>query len=217
MYGNFFLTISFALLAYVSARAAGGSFAPNYSRLVHPGPDGRLTYAPDERGNIIPDFSHAGYKGGGVRLPNVKVRAVVKPGGGNDSGRIQAAIKRVSSLPPDKNGFRGAVLLKRGRYELDKPLQITAGGVILRGEGRGDDGTFLFGRGAITGLSVPELHTTANLIVIRGGRGPDLDEGAARKIADDYVPVGARSFRVERSEGLKRGDTVIVRRHGNLD
>jgi hypothetical protein len=30
---------------------------------------GRLSYPADASGNRIPDFSHAGYKGGGVPLP----------------------------------------------------------------------------------------------------------------------------------------------------
>jgi len=89
----------------------------NYSELVYPGEDGRLIYMPDEKDNIIPDFSHAGYMGGGVKLPDVPVRVTVEPGKGNDALRIQAAIDRVSKMPLDRNGFRGAVLLKRGRYE----------------------------------------------------------------------------------------------------
>ncbi|MBN1676429.1 MAG: hypothetical protein JXR37_35620, partial [Kiritimatiellae bacterium] len=32
----------------------------DYSSLVRPGRDGRLSYAPDKLGNRIPDFSHAG-------------------------------------------------------------------------------------------------------------------------------------------------------------
>lgn len=33
------------------------------------GADGRLEYPADAAGNRIPDFSHAGYRGGGVPLP----------------------------------------------------------------------------------------------------------------------------------------------------
>ena len=32
----------------------------NYSELVYPGEDGKLVYTPDEKGNVIPDFSHCG-------------------------------------------------------------------------------------------------------------------------------------------------------------
>jgi hypothetical protein len=189
----------------------------HYSKLVYPGPDGKLAYTPDDRGNTIPDFSHAGYKGGGVKLPDVPVRETVAPGKGNDSERIQAAIDRVSARTPDKDGFRGAVLLKRGRYTLEKPLRIAAGGVVLRGEGQDEDGTILFGKGAVKGLSVPELHMTANLILIGGAYGAQPDPAATRRITDEYVPVGARTFPVENARGLAVGKKVIVRRHGNRD
>ncbi|NMB51455.1 MAG: hypothetical protein GX999_03925, partial [Bacteroidales bacterium] len=38
---------------------------PPTTSLVYPGPDGKLVYVPDSLGNRIPDFSNAGYKGGG--------------------------------------------------------------------------------------------------------------------------------------------------------
>ncbi|MHB9029531.1 MAG: hypothetical protein ACYC9O_12245 [Candidatus Latescibacterota bacterium] len=189
---------------------------PHYSKLVHPGPDGKLVYTPDERGNTIPDFSHAGYGGGGVKLPAVPVRETVAPGQGNDSECIQAAIDRVSSRAPGKDGFRGAVLLKRGRYTLEKPLRIAAGGVVLRGEGQDEDGTVLFGKGLFKDKSYSELQNT-NLIIVEGASGAVDIQRAAVRILDEYVPVGARSFRVERPEGLTVGGKVIVRRHGNLD
>ena len=40
---------------------------PTVSR-IHPGADGRLVYVPDEQGNTILDWSHAGYGGGGVPI-----------------------------------------------------------------------------------------------------------------------------------------------------
>ena len=51
----------------------------------------------------------------------------------------------VSALPADEHGFRGAVHLKRGRYELDHPITVAASGVVLRGEGQDDTGTILYG------------------------------------------------------------------------
>ena len=41
------------------------------------------------------DFSHAGYGGGGVRIPDVPAAVTVRPGGGDDGARIQAALDRV--------------------------------------------------------------------------------------------------------------------------
>ena len=47
--------------------------------LVYPGVDGRLVYVADSLGNKVPDFSNAGYKGGGVPIPHVQIKAIVWP------------------------------------------------------------------------------------------------------------------------------------------
>ena len=49
---------------------------------------------------------------------------------------VQAAIDKVSALPLDKNGFRGAVLLRAGYYKMATSVTIKASGVVLRGERR---------------------------------------------------------------------------------
>ena len=78
---------------------------PAYTSRVYPGIDGKLVYIPDEHGNVIPDYSHAGYGGGGAALPYVPVRETVWPVEGDNAAAIQAAIDRVSKLPLDTNGF----------------------------------------------------------------------------------------------------------------
>lgn len=175
------------------------------SDIVFPGPDGRLRYTPDERGNLIPDFSHAGYRGGGVALPNVPVRAVVIPeeGSKNDRKRIQAAIDTVSDMPLDRNGLRGAVLLKRGTYTVRGSLKLHTSGVVLRGEGQDEDGTVLHARGKKHGDFIVVQPTG------RGARPPAVVDRTAR-ITDDYVPVGARSFRVKSTARFAVGDTIAV-------
>ncbi len=196
--------------------AGAGAVFPeaNHSGLVHPGPDGRLEYIPDTRGNTVPDFSYAGYMGGGVKLPKAPVKAEVKPGGGNDAARIQTAIDRVSALAPDRTGLRGAVLIRKGRYDLARPLRITAGGVVLRGEGQGEDGTVLFGRGRFRGAPYGALQDTS-LVVFEGASGAKEDRSASSRIVDEYVPLGSRTFRVASASGFRTGDPVIVRRYGN--
>jgi hypothetical protein len=112
------------LLNGISARSA----EPDISTLVHPGKDGKLTYQPySERGDTIPDFSNCGYMGGGVRLQDVAAREVLEPdlGSGDDRARIQAAIDRVAQIPADRNGIRGAVLLKRGTYLVHPARPVT--------------------------------------------------------------------------------------------
>src|SRR5687767_15625622 len=80
--------------------------------LVYPGTDGKLVYVPDSLGNRIPDFSNAGYKGGGVSLPYVQPKVIVWPVKGDNSDHLQNIIDSISALPPDGSGFRGAILLK---------------------------------------------------------------------------------------------------------
>src|SRR3990172_5777862 len=64
------------------------------STLVYPGAGGKLEYKPyANQGqanavNAIPDFSYAGYKGGGVPLPNVRVAETVNPRSGAPRGLL---------------------------------------------------------------------------------------------------------------------------------
>jgi len=204
-----------ALAGILACGTAAYADTPVYSSLVYPGTDSRLVYVPDEQGNTIPDFSHAGYGGGGVNLPHVPVRAVVTPGTADDAATVQAAIDSVSALEPDRDGFRGAVLLRRGRYLLDRPLTITASGVVLRGEGDHDGGSILVGRGDFTDMDRNNLQETT-LVRIGGPTGVEPVDGDARRITEDYVPVGASAVTVADASGLHPGDTVIVRRHGNI-
>src|SRR5438046_2723641 len=101
------LTSSFAFLL-----AACGYACAAEPRYVAPGPDGRLAYETDARGNRVPDFSHCGYMGGGVAIPDVPVRVRVPAVPGDATARIQAAIDSVAKLPPDERGIRGAVLVE---------------------------------------------------------------------------------------------------------
>jgi pectin methylesterase-like acyl-CoA thioesterase len=138
------LAIAPALLA--GARGQAQDLSPTASR-VFPGTDGKLVYVPDAQGNTLLDSSHAGYGGGGVPLPAVAVKETLWPVAGDNTEAIQAAIDKVSSLPLDGNGIRGAVLLRAGYYRMATPLRIQASGVVLRGEGMGDTGTVLVGTG----------------------------------------------------------------------
>ena len=172
------------------------------SKLVRQGRNGRLVYLPDEKGNTIPDFSYSGFKAGGVRLPQAAVKSIVQPGDGDDGARIQQAIDDVAKLPPERDGLRGAVLLKRGRYEISGSLRIAHSGVVLRGEGQGEDGTVLLATG----------EGKRTLIEIGGKGRPREMSDTRREIADEYVPVGARIFQVSDATGFKVGDMVIVHR-----
>ncbi|MDR2911665.1 MAG: hypothetical protein LBV47_09960 [Bacteroidales bacterium] len=196
---------------------------PPTTSLVYPGTDGKMVYVADNLGNIIPDFSNAGYKGGGVPIPYVANKEIVWPVRGDNSANIQAAIDKVSSLPADASGFKGAVLLKMGIYELAKPIYIRTSGVVLRGEGMGETGTILIGKledlsNESKGLPM-ERQTTSQrrsaLVNISGESGVTIQENTKQLITDNYVPVGAFSFTVTSASGFKTGDKILVRRIGN--
>ena len=168
----------FLVLLAATPTLARAAVTDNYSKLVYPGKNGRLIYVPDEKGNTIPDFSNCGYMGGGVEPPKIRVAASVKPGNNNDAVAIQSAIDTVSTLPPDKNGFRGAVLLKSGTYKIGEPIRISTSGVVLRGE----DETVLI-------ATRREQHS----LIVVAGRGGGKTSGAPARILDDYVPVSAKT------------------------
>ncbi len=173
---------------------------------VRPGPSGCLKYTEDARGNRVPDFSHSGYRGGGVPLPKVPAAAGPSPllpsGTGDDTATIQSAIDAVSALPPDAQGFRGAVELGPGQFMVAGTLRMAVGGVVLRGQGtEGSPATLL------RAVGQPRPLIQLGPVVRRRAAGKE-----AFPITDVYVPVGARTFTLERVGDLKVGDDVIVHR-----
>lgn len=156
--------------------------------------------------NVIPDFSNAGYKGGGVALPVIPVKKTLAPIAGDNRLHIQDAIDEVKNLQPDGNGFRGAVLLEAGTYEVEGTLVIDKSGVVLRGVGQGLTGT-------IIKATKKAQH---NLIEINGsGSGMPEVTGTRKKITTEYVPTGAMSFVVESTSGFSVGDKIAVYRTPN--
>jgi hypothetical protein len=90
------------VLAAASGVALSGQAA---SKWVAFGDGQKLRYTIDERGNRIMDFSHAGYKGGGVTLPTVRVERTIKPVPGDNTAQIQTAIDEVSRGPLDREPY----------------------------------------------------------------------------------------------------------------
>jgi len=193
------------------------------SVVAYPGKDGKLVYTPDYRGNRIPDFSMVGYMGGGEDIPEVTVKVTLTPQAGDDRERIQMAIDEVSALEPGKEGFRGAVLLKKGVYEIDGPLKITTGGVVLRGEGPGAERKTLilnpeaalsreeFIR-SLSGKDGTILITRNEALRVSGAGGVEVEPAPVGEIIDTYVPVGAMRLSVRNAGVFRVGDTVIVQR-----
>ena len=169
------------------------------SKWVHFGAKGRLVYAPSPKGDHIPDFSYAGYEGGGVALPSVPAVRTVAPSGSDDSAAIQKAIDDVSALPL-KDGFRGAVQLAQGTFHCAQTISIAASGVVLRGAGNGKDGTTIVMTGS------PHLAVSA------AGNLQQTSAGADTTITDSYVPAGAMVIHVADASKFHPGDLLLIRK-----
>ena len=195
----------------VRTPAPGQASRAGTSEWVYPddGRGGKLVYKTTPAGDRILDFSHAGYMGGGVALPEVPVKRVVEPSGsGDDAAVIQAAIDEVSALPV-VNGFRGAVLLAPGTFDVPRPITISASGVVLRGSGSGAEGG---PRSTLRLTGSPHVAVVIRGPGREGGRETDNSGAAETLVADDYVPSGALSFTVADASDLAPGDLVLIRR-----
>ncbi|MCF0051816.1 DUF6298 domain-containing protein [Dyadobacter sp. LJ53] len=164
------------------------------------GEDGKLHYAPDSLGNRIVDFSYAGYMVGNKQIPNVPIRVVVPVKESDATLRIQAAIDYVGSLPADKDGIRGAVLLEKGVHTILGSLFIKKSGVVVRGNGTLDHKTTLLG----AGLS---RETIINISGVN-----DLKKRSPIEVEDEYVPVNALKFNVSNVSDFKVGDHIQIQR-----
>ncbi|HEY9003483.1 MAG TPA: DUF6298 domain-containing protein [Mucilaginibacter sp.] len=162
--------------------------------------DGKLVYHAENNGDRVPDFSYCGYMASEKTIPDAPVRVIVPLKAGDATLRIQSALDYVASLPADKDGIRGAVLLNKGTYVVRGSLHINASGVILRGSGMGANGTILVAAG----------QDRSTFIDVAGKN--DRKESKEIKITDAYVPVNAFTFHVASAENLKAGDKIIIQR-----
>jgi hypothetical protein len=162
---------------------------------------GKLEYIPDEKGNVIPDFSRVGYHQNQKAIPKVAVVTTLTATGTNDQEKIQQAIDELSKKPADKNGIRGAILLQGGEYKIPGSLRITVGGIVLRGEGEE------------TKLVATGKGQRKTIIASGTGKAEEIPNSRV-KITDQYVPVGAKSFKVSSVTGFKVGESIMVFRPG---
>lgn len=187
------------LVAMTTTLLFAFSSATWQSKFLKVNADGSITYFPDEQGNTIPDFSRVGYHHGDKAIPDVKVvKTLTAPTSGDSEKLIQQAIDEVAKLKPNSMGHRGAILLKKGTYKIPGVIKINASGIVLRGEKE----TVLVASGKLK----------RNLIVVSGDGDVKEVNGTRVKIADDYVPVGAKSFKVKSAKAYQVGDDIIVYR-----
>jgi hypothetical protein len=169
------------------------------SQWVYLNAGNKLQYKTTERGDRIMDFSYAGYMGGGVAIPAAPVKITISPSAGDNSIAIQQAIDQVAAMKL-VNGIRGAVLLKPGTYNCEKPITITASGVVLRGSGAAENGSIINMTGSPHGCIVVKGNVTTKATNIR------------TTIAEQYVPAGALSFELQHVKELAVGDTIRISR-----
>ncbi|WP_052352735.1 discoidin domain-containing protein [Neobacillus dielmonensis] len=181
-------------------------FPEDQSKMVFLNEQGKLEYSSDFRGNQIMDYSNSGYMGGGVKIPDVEAKVLVEPIEGDNTDHIQRAIDAVSAMPLQPNGFRGAVVLQKGTFEIGGTLKINKSGIVLRGSGEGEDGTILYA----TGKTVRNILEVGDMTAK-----PTLLEKTKTTVTDLYVPVGSRSIHVENASHYKIGDPIMIRRYGN--
>jgi fibronectin type 3 domain-containing protein len=187
------------------------SSSPVGGLLVSQGPSGLVyeTYANEgqtNKVNTVPDYSRAGYGGGGVEIPFVGAKVTLTDDGhSDDTARIQAAIDTVEALSP-VSGFRGAVLLEAGNYTVSSTLNINESGLVIRGQGQQETG----------GTTLTYTATTqSNLFHFHGASNPAYVASSARDITDTYVPVGAKTLTVTDATPFAPGDLVRIRNKMN--
>ncbi|MCX2574170.1 hypothetical protein [Pedobacter sandarakinus] len=176
---------------------------PWNTALVQQKKDGSLTYVADELGNVIPDFSRVGYHQNRKPIPVVPIVATISATGNQDQERIQHVIDELAKVPVNKDGLRGAILLKKGTYKIPGSINIPASGIILRGEG-------------VETVLVATGKGQRKTIIASGKGNRTEVPGSRLKITDRYVPVGAKSFNLTTTKGLKVGDKIIVFRPGTV-
>jgi hypothetical protein len=182
------LTLAALLLATATLSA-------QQSRWVHPGSDGKLVYAQSPHGDRIVDFSYAGYRGGGVAIPDWPATTTVNPTGADDTAAIQAALDAAAKLPLVE-GHRGSVWLAAGSFHCARTLEIRASGIVLRGAGP-------------TATTI-EMTGEPHLALDIAGEFHQRVLGPATTVTDAYVPSGTRTLHVANAAGLHAGDTLLL-------
>lgn len=142
------------------------------------------------------DYSTCGYHASEKNIPDVHNAVYVEVSEGDCHDVIQRAIDYVSSLKPDKNGHRGAVLLGEGTFYIDNPLRISTSGVVIRGTGRSK--TTLVKRGVSRGA----------LLYIEGGM--KMTGGDTLQVVGDKTMAGATTLNLSSTGNIKVGDRIRV-------
>ena len=108
-------------------------------------------------------------------------------------------------------GFRGAVLITAGYYEVSSPIFIGTSGVVIRGQGSSSlDGTI---------IKYTSTNNKTNLFTFgsRSGSIAKDSSSVVDVVADPIVPVGTRVLNVTDASAFTVGDRIIIELQPNQD
>ncbi|RBR26397.1 uncharacterized protein FIESC28_00802 [Fusarium coffeatum] len=149
------------------------------------------------RGDVLPDFSFAGYHASAIILPSGSGANVTLAFNGSvdDVGPlIQEAVDKMAALGG------GAVLLPEGRWPMSAGVNITSNVVVA---GAGSEKTVLV-------LQEPPSQAVFTLGTPNNGTKPQY--GFRSNITNDYAPIGSSSLDVVDSAGFAADQLVYVSR-----
>ncbi len=172
------------------------------AKIVEP-VDGKLKYnIYNDKGDTLSDFSHAGYYGGKIELPDtakLPVAAVLSPTGTDDDTKmLQDAIDKVYNESADDR--MKVIKLRAGTYNINKDGIKLRSGILLSGEGQSHNGTVLYAKD----------KTTYTVIQITGEKPVRISDEI--KITDEYVKSGSRVINVADASQFKVGDLICIMR-----
>lgn len=170
--------------------------------------------------SVFPDFSYAGFEKNDEAIPMVPISITISPGNKNDREAIQGAIDKLSTQPI-VNGFRGAILLKRGEYFVDNMLKINKSGIVIRGEGQGENGTILHSTNVIKHQTKPQAIPFGKAMEIKDlsfilvqGQGSIQSQGERQPISHT-VRSAKTEISIEDARSFQVGDTILIRKTTN--
>ncbi|WP_051265364.1 hypothetical protein [Nakamurella lactea] len=175
------------------------------SALLTMGATCHLAYA-ERDGLRLPDFGSVGYHLGRQPVPQIPAVHTVGPIRGDNTRHLQQAIDLVGALPPGPDGFRGALELRAGTYEVAGTVNVTVSGVVLRGAGDGQDpstNTILRAVG-----NSPKGRTVVALGA--GGKWDGEVPGSRTDLTSDLVPIGSSSISVASAAQFRPGNPVVI-------
>jgi hypothetical protein len=165
--------------------------------------NGKLKYRADKKGDVIPDFSHVGYRRGEKKLPELAVLASVSPIEGDATSYIQHIIDSVAqNTNLNSEGFKGTILIKAGTYEFSSDISLRSQGIVLRGEGQGNDGTILIATSKSEGSSLIKVGAASGSL--------NKIASSVQNIVPSYIPVGAKYVIVPKGHEFSTSDHICI-------